>query len=70
MLRAGQMMMGEALVRLKLGREFRWKEQIEQSQDYLDLIELFRDTHQSLISIQQVPVEMKFSMKRAMFRLR
>ena len=53
MLRAGQMMMGEALVRLKLGREFRWKEQIEQSQDYLDLIELFRDTHQSLISIQR-----------------
>ena len=70
MLRAGQMMMGEALVRLKLGREFRWKEQIEQSQDYLDLIELFRDTHQSMISIQQVPVEMKFSIKRAMFRLR
>jgi len=54
MLRAGQMMMGEALIRLKLGREFRWKEEIEQSQEYLDLIDLFRDTHQSLISIQQI----------------
>ena len=54
MLRAGQMMMGECLLRLRLGRSFRWRETVDQSEEYFDIISVFKDTHQSMISIQQV----------------
>jgi hypothetical protein len=54
MLRAGQMMMAETLMRLRFGRDFKWSENDKQEELYINTVELFKDTHQSLLSIQQV----------------
>ena len=54
MLRAGQMMIGECMIRIKLGRPYKWRDSIEPSKEYFDIIEHFKDTHQSVLSIQQV----------------
>jgi hypothetical protein len=46
------MMMAETLSRIKLGREFKWPN--DTNETYSQIIELFHDTHQSPASIQQV----------------
>jgi len=54
MLRAGQMMIAECMIRLTLGRPYKWKDSIEPPEKYFEIIEHFKDTHQSVLSIQQI----------------
>ena len=54
MLRAGQMMIAECMIRLTLGRPYKWKDSIEPPEKYFEIIEHFKDSHQSVLSIQQV----------------
>lgn len=63
MLRAGQMMMAETLSRIKLGREFKWPN--DTNETYSQIIELFHDTHQSPASIQQIALTGDNSEKRS-----
>lgn len=52
MLRAGQMMLGESLSRLKLGRNFHWPD--HKNDNYEEIVSYFHDTHQAPVSLQQV----------------
>lgn len=62
MLRAGQMMMSETISRIRLGREFMWPK--DRNQTYDQIVELFHDTHQAPASIQQIALTGDNSEKR------
>ena len=55
MLRAGQMIIAECLLRQRLGREYVWRDKAAiEDERYTEILELFRDTHSAELSIQQV----------------
>lgn len=63
MLRAGQMMLGESLSRLKLGRNFHWPD--HKNDNYEEIVSYFHDTHQAPVSLQQIALTGAASEKRA-----
>jgi cysteine protease ATG4 len=54
MLRAGQMLVAECLLRQRLGRNYVWSESAIEDERYTEILELFRDTHSAELSLQQV----------------
>merc|ERR1719435_217241 len=63
MLRTGQMMLAETLSQLRLGRQFVWPK--DQNETYHELVALFQDTHQAPFSIQQIALTGATAEKRS-----
>jgi len=65
MLRAGQMLVAECLLRQRLGRNYVWSESSIEDERYTEILELFRDTHSAELSLQQIALTGATAEKRA-----
>uniref|UniRef100_A0AC35UC24 Cysteine protease n=1 Tax=Rhabditophanes sp. KR3021 TaxID=114890 RepID=A0AC35UC24_9BILA len=54
MLRCGQMILAQALVHLKLGKDWVWEKEAIQSQVYIDILKMFQDDTQVAFSIHKI----------------
>lgn len=56
MLRTGQMVLSQALIRTRLGRNWRWKKDEDEPtrEEYLDIVRNFSDKRTATYSIHQI----------------